>query len=442
MVTDQELAPHIEDIKQALGEKLSDTTIAAELRKYLKLHVPLREAKRGIVQKFGGDPSGVKDSGRKRLSDVTPSDRFLELEVKILSVNEREITVRGEPKVIHYGLMADDSMTRPFTAWEDFGLRKGDVYEIVGAYTKTWRGDPEIQLGNRTKIKLREDVEDFEVSTDRRQEATPTKLKDLKGGTFNIAVTVKVIEVESREVTARGEEKTVYSGLLADETGRARFTAWEDFGLRKGEIVRIENAYIKEWRGRPQVTFDSRADVARLSPSDEDAAPLVELDADDVPVYSIEALHDMAGTVDVAVEGVILEIRDGSGLIERCPMCNRKLQNSECMTHGQVDGQPDLRVKAVLDDGTGALSLIVNRDLTETILERTLDQCLSDAHGGGEDPTLAPLEDRLLALPFVFRGNTIQDDFGLMLIAKDLEHVELDIDQKLGTVEAELEGWR
>ncbi|MFB6177808.1 MAG: hypothetical protein ABEI99_11825, partial [Halobaculum sp.] len=58
-----------------------------------------------------------------------------------------------------------------------------------------------------------------------------------------------------------------------------------------------------------------------------------------------------------------------SGLIKRCPEdeCTRVLQNGRCSEHGQVDGQFDLRVKAVLDDGEAVHEVIFDEEATEQL---------------------------------------------------------------------------
>ncbi|RCU44263.1 hypothetical protein DU504_15880 [Haloplanus salinus] len=60
----------------------------------------------------------------------------------------------------------------------------------------------------------------------------------------------------------------------------------------------------------------------------------------------------------VAVVGSIVDIQEGSGLIKRCGADDRTrvLRNGRCAEHGQRDGEFDLRIKAILDDGERSLS--------------------------------------------------------------------------------------
>ncbi len=89
-----------------------------------------------------------------------------------------------------------------------------------------------------------------------------------------------------------------------------------------------------------------------------------------MPLHMLVEKH---GALDVEVQGTIIEIRPGSGFIMRCPECNRVLQDEKCSIHGKVNGKPDLRLKLIIDDGTGAVSCVLNKELTEKILSKTLD---------------------------------------------------------------------
>jgi len=56
-----------------------------------------------------------------------------------------------------------------------------------------------------------------------------------------------------------------------------------------------------------------------------------------------------------------VDVQSGSGLIKRCPECNRALVKGACGEHGKVEGVYDLRIKAVLDDGEKVQDILMNR---------------------------------------------------------------------------------
>jgi replication factor A1 len=152
-----------------------------------------------------------------------------------------------------------------------------------------------------------------------------------------------------------------------------------------------------------------------------------------LPIYT---LAERRGAVDVEVEGTIMEIRPGSGIIKRCPQCNRTLQNNECSIHGKVDGKIDLRLKLVLDDGTGSVSGILNKELTEKLLDKTLEECKNM----DENELLNIINKTLFAHRVSLRGNALADDFGTTIIAKDAKLVDLDIKDETDKLFREIEG--
>ena len=62
--------------------------------------------------------------------------------------------------------------------------------------------------------------------------------------------------------------------------------------------------------------------------------------------------------------GAIVDVQSGSGLVKRCPECNRILVKGACVDHGKQEGEYDLRVKAVIDDGRIAQDIILNQEMT------------------------------------------------------------------------------
>jgi replication factor A1 len=111
----------------------------------------------------------------------------------------------------------------------------------------------------------------------------------------------------------------------------------------------------------------------------------------------------------------------------RCPDCNRVLQKNMCRLHGEKTGVPDLRTKAIIDDGSGAINAILNRDITEKLLGKSLDKCMKEAKKAMDQGIIKDqLFDRLVAMPVCVSGNVMSDDFGLMLIATSTEFLKGD----------------
>ncbi|MCJ2563300.1 MAG: DNA-binding protein, partial [Candidatus Thermoplasmatota archaeon] len=296
----------MKDITRALGNKVSEANIERELNSYLTVYrVPLGTAKRSIVKKHGGNPSLLSLGAQKTIVDLTPNEFSVDLLARVVSVNEREIEVEGVSKTILYGIFGDSTGTVPFTAWEAdaMDVEKGDVVKIQNAYTKEFRGEVQLNLGNRTSVE-KESPDALPPYVPPERPATSVELGDLRGGMSNVSVVGRIISIESREVDVEGQKKTVFSGLIGDSTGKAQFSAWADFELREGDVAKIDGGYSKTWRGMPQLGFDHRANVEILKDAD---FPSTE----DIMRPSrrwIEEIAERGGAVDATVRGILIDV--------------------------------------------------------------------------------------------------------------------------------------
>jgi replication factor A1 len=436
----EQIAPHVKDIARALDNKISEDQIASELENYLTVYrVPLDSAKRSIVRKYGGKTTDLQVGVQKKLSELSPNEPSVSLLARVVSVNPKEITVNGAGKKIFYGILGDDTATVPFTAWEteNLQLEKGDTIRVENAYTKEYRGQVQLNFGNRTSIQPESSdaVPPFQPPPATVQ---PAKIKDLKGGIGGVAMTVRILSVEEREVMVEGDKKMVYSGVMADETGKAQFSAWKDYGLKEGVILRIEGGYIRMWRGIPQLNFDERAEVNIV---EEDFPSVEELKVS--PRIWIEDLIERGGAVDATVRGILVDVKEGSGLIYRCPECRRVVRKNTCRIHGEVDGEADLRIKAVVDDGSGALTAIFGRELTESLLNKTMDECIKMAKDAITPEVVRDeLADLLIAQPVDVRGNVSKDEFGIMMIVNSADMLKIDVEKEAREMLDDLEDLR
>jgi len=105
-----------------------------------------------------------------------------------------------------------------------------------------------------------------------------------------------------------------------------------------------------------------------------------------------------------ALIGEITQIYDGSGLIQRCPKCDRWIIDNFCMVHSDVEGVWDLRIKARFDNGKEQCTLIFKKEVTEKIAKITL----ADAKKLGEAATLERIGHALLGKRFEIRGDKLK----------------------------------
>ena len=117
------------------------------------------------------------------------------------------------------------------------------------------------------------------------------------------------------------------------------------------------------------------------------------------------------------LNGRITQIYDGSGLIQRCPKCNRWIIDNFCIVHSDVKGVWDLRIKARFDDDKEQCTLIFKRDVTEKIVNITLEE----AKKQGETATLERIREALFGKNFEIEGVKLK---GGNFLVKDIREVK------------------
>ncbi len=418
----------VEDIFTALNGKMERDWIRKELRRWIAVYgLPLIEAKRGVISKYGGDTSSLSGVFRK-INELKPGEGRVDLRAKVISISSKERNVDGMRKIMYYGILGDETGTVPFTAWVlDVELRKGDCIEIKNAYTREWQGHVKLVIGNNTKVSLLPPN-----SVEVKMESKPAKIVELHPKMGLVEVVGKVLHVEKREVEVDGVTREIYSGVLGDETGEIPFTSW-DIEVKKGNVLKISGAYVSTFLGMPQLVFDSRATIEKVEK---------EIEVKEIPIQ-IESLEGKGG-FNVLIEGVVIDIKSGSGLIYRCPQCGRVLKSSICPVHGKVTPEPDLRIKAIIDDGTGAVMAIFNREQTEKILGMTLDETINKVRENLGNPSVIQeiVEGKMIARPMQLRGDVMNDEkYGLRMLVKEFEFLNLEyIAQKAEKMLEEM-GW-
>ena len=166
------------------------------------------------------------------------------------------------------------------------------------------------------------------------------------------------MRVKLTDIWESTSEHIVQLGLVGDETGKTKFVLWRNAGLEPMELNKsytLDNVVTSLYNGRISITLNKTSVITEIS--------------NDIEV----------GYVTAEYTGVLVKIKSGSGLIKRCPECNRALDRGMCATHDNVDGVNDIRILGVLDDGHTTQDVIIDRATTESIWGHTLDEAVAMA---------------------------------------------------------------
>ncbi|MEY7847576.1 Single-stranded DNA binding protein [Natrarchaeobius sp. A-rgal3] len=408
-----ELDDHAEDLASDLG--VDKEEVKSDLQNLVEYSVPIDEAKGSLRRKYGDGSSGGSAPSSKEIGEITPEDGNVTVTGVVLTAGERSIRYQGSDHVIVEGKLADETGVIDYTAWEDFGLSPGDAITAGNAGVREWDGEPELNLGESTSLSFSE--ESLEVPHEIGGDA---QLADLQTGDRAVTVEVAVLECERRTIDGRDGETEILSGVFGDESGRLPFTNWDPApAIEEGGPVRIENAYVQEFRGVPEVNVSEFSTVSELDRE-------IDVGTDSTTMDIGEAVRT-GGVYDVCVVGNLIAVRDGSGLIQRCPECYRVIQKGQCRTHGEVDGVDDLRVKAILDDGTGTVTAVLDDELTEQVYGGTLEDALEQAREAMDQEVVADtIRENIVGREYRVRGHLSVDEYGANLDAESFEESDDD----------------
>jgi replication factor A1 len=232
-------------------------------------------------------------------------------------------------------------------------------------------------------------------------ESPLTKIKDVTSDGKWISLKVKVVELWENEKAAIAQ-----IGQLGDDTGTIKFVMWTKSDLppmEEGKSYVIKNVVTDSWQGRFSVKLNKTSTI---------------VPTDDVEVTSSDA----------AMTGAIVDVQSGSGLVKRCPECNRILVKGACVDHGKQEGEYDLRVKAVIDDGRTAQDIILNQEMTYKVTGidvKVAKKMAMDA----VDPAvvLDEIKRILLGKYFTVKGPVLGSRY---LLVKDMQPAGIQLDMK------------
>jgi replication factor A1 len=233
--------------------------------------------------------------------------------------------------------------------------------------------------------------------------------EDLSGGSTESAAVADIdspeewldLTVKVVDLWEPNADSIAQVGLLGDETGTVKFTKWaksELPELEEGAVYRLEGVVTDEYQDRFSVKLNS-------------ATTIEELDTD------LEVGDD-----DTEVEGALVDIQSGSGLIKRCPEedCTRVLQNGRCSEHGDVEGEFDLRIKGVLDDGIEIHETIFDQESTEELTGISLEEAQEMAMDALDtEVVVEKMRETVLGRYYRVSGPTL----GQYVLANDIERL-------------------
>jgi len=349
-MTETENTKNIRDRFSTLGVELDLEDIDRRYNDLIgRFKVPEKEAASSVVSYFLREHdikredyyAGASNDGEIATVDsINAPDKWVNLRVKVVKLWDDT-----PDSIDQTGLLGDETGTIKFVKWVKSALpqlTEGKSYSLSNLTTSEWQGRFSVMLNRTTAIE--EIDEDIEVADRSAQSVT---IDSIDAADKWVNLNAKVTTLWDSE-----HESIDQIGLIGDESGQIKFVKWatsELPPLEEGKSYSFENLTTDEYEERFSVKFNKTSTITEI---------------DDIEV----------GSTEVGFSGALVHIQDGSGLIRRCPECNRALAKGNCSEHGNVDGVHDLRIKGVLDDGISTQEILCGCELTEGLCGFTLNE--------------------------------------------------------------------
>jgi replication factor A1 len=387
-MTNKEIIESVLKRLDAAGVKALSKDVKASVEKCVdEWHVPLSEVQgivyRDFCKRAGKKPTFEKSSALMKIGSIVAEGNWIDLEAKVV-----QLWSPNAESMSQTGLLADGSGTTKFVVWKKSNLpllEEGKSYLLKGVVTKEYQGRFSVDLVKTTKIsELEKSVE--VVSSNGNGSAENVTVGEIKIPGKWITLKAKVVQLWDKESEAISQV-----GLVGDSTGVIKFISWAKANLpsmEEGKVYLLKNIVVDEYQGKMSVKLNSSSSIEPL--------------AEDMEV----------GRQKSTFMGVLVDIQKNSGLIKRCPICKRAIQRGVCQEHGKVVGNPDLRIKGILDDGITTRNILIGRELTEKLTGLTLESAQAmvmenlDSEAAGSFA-----KEKLLGRYWVATGSDLGENF-------------------------------
>lgn len=336
------------------------------------------------------------------------------------------------------GRLADDTGTIGFLSWEPFEHEVGTLLKIDGAQVRSFRDTPELNFGRTTRIEVFHDASFADLET--LAASTLTTVSALRDGSRDVDAVVQITEITKRTFNREGEEKFLWSGQIADPTGRCRISIWDALPFDEADLpvtVEVKGARVRAWQGIPDITVDNAGQLTVMeSPPWDDDMDLTN-HAVDVKLTDVVAGPSRVG---IKTRGIVVSVREDSGFIMRCTECRRVLRDGACFEHGPNEGTEDVRLRLVVDHDGVTAAVLVNKEASLAALGMSLDQMREKVEELGDLGFVQDVRERMLGRNITVSGRSIVDDQGAMVLADGFEVESHDAQMRASELRAQW-GW-
>lgn len=204
-----------------------------------------------------------------------------------------------------------------------------------------------------------------------REPIPSVTLSELEAGKYT-STTARVAYLRTVEKPDALGEKVVFTGVLEDSRSKVSFVSHKiAYPLIRDSVYKIHSAYVHEFPDRSVLLVIT--EFTKLEPKN----------VEDIREYTwVPKIVDINRPVrHIFLNGTVSTIHSTSGLIKRCNKCRSLVlyDSTKCPNECGMGYAWDLRISSKLYDGSGAIKMVLTKDLAAKVLQRNLSQLILNA---------------------------------------------------------------
>lgn len=196
-------------------------------------------------------------------------------------------------------------------------------------------------------------------------------LSELESGKYN-STQARIVYLKTVERHDALGEKVVFSGIIEDSTFKIPFISHKiSYPLIRDSVYRFDSAFVHEFPDKSILLVIT--EFTRINPKNiEDIREFTynpKLNAIKRPVRNLY------------LSGTVTTIYNSSGLIKRCNKCRSLIyyDDTKCANQCGMGWAWDLRISSKLYDGSGAMKMVLTKDIAAKVLQKNLSQLILQA---------------------------------------------------------------
>jgi replication factor A1 len=260
------------------------------------------------------------------------------------------------------------------------------------------------------------------------------KVKNLLSGLRSVELVARVVRIsEVREFERNGKKGKVVNLTIGDETGVARLSLWNEETalvsegkIKEDDTVRITNGFVlTDNRGNTEV----RVGKGRIEKIEEKIQVVAVPKSNELQRFTTSVrkhINDFKEGDYAETRASMVQIFKRNMFYDVCPVCNSRLENSECKEHGPVNPTFHMIVSGVIDDGTENVRAVFFREMAEKVFGLSVAEARALAMKSANPLDVYEKFDSL-GKDYIFRGRVKRNELteSLEMVVNEIEEVDV-----------------